>query len=141
MPPRKRLDATLRLLHRLVIAIIAIVVCGGVAGAVRGSANLLGAAIDAVTPPPAQTERAGRTPDPAHDCRDRAACRRLDLKAVESDFDDDDDDAPCDAADGAPLAFRCVPSPRGAARVGRGELSIDTSRFARGPGLPRGPPA
>jgi hypothetical protein len=45
-----------------------------------------------------------------------------------------------DVPDVATLGFQCVADARQPRRLLRGELTIDTSRFAAGTGLPRGPP-
>lgn len=75
----------------------------------------------------------------SHALRDEASYTAIDLKAIE--FDPDDDDPFCESANVSLLALRCAPvarQPGHALDFGR---SIDTSRFAAGACLPRGPPA
>jgi hypothetical protein len=135
--PKNRMPEMLRLLLRFALAIVTVIVCAGIARPAGGSASLLvAAAIDMAAPDSAGAEQAR---EPSHHWRDGASSTVVDLKAVESDVDDDDDPlwhVPDDPA----LAFRYVPAPRRPDRAARGELPIDTSRFAAGTCLPRGPP-
>jgi hypothetical protein len=138
-----------RRLHRLAIAIVALIVCAGIAVSGRGSARLIAAAFDAAPAfdaaarDIASAERDGRGSDRLHPWQDHPARRDVDLKAVESDDDEDGDgdDALCDVTHDAARSLFCLPVPPKPDRASRGEVPIDTSRFAATPGLPRGPPA
>ncbi len=110
----------------------------GLASAGRATTGLLAASIGTAAPESADTEGAATTPASSHHWGGGAARPDGDLKAVEIDIDEDD--PLCEAAHGPPPAFRCVPLPGKPDRASRGELQNDTSRFAAGTGLPRGPP-
>lgn len=63
------------------------------------------------------------------------------LEAVKEDLEDlDDGDSLFDAVDGASVVVESVPFPREPGRALRCQPRVDTSRFAVGTGLPRGPP-
>ena len=65
-----------------------------------------------------------------------------DLKTVETDLDgDDDDDVSFHHGNLAVPAWRATSPPARTRASQRGEIQVDTSRFAAGTGLPRGPPA
>jgi hypothetical protein len=136
-----RMHAMLLVLRRLALAVAALVVCAGVAAPSRAAAGFVApAAVKLVA-----CESAGREVMRASRLhpQDDAARRAIDLNAVELDDDDDDtdgDDPLCAVSEGA-LPFPSVPLPRNPGRAVRSELPTDTSRFAAGPGLPRGPPA
>jgi hypothetical protein len=144
-----RLPETLRLIHRLALTIATVVICALFAspGAARAtaidvagaSASLLAAAADVPMSGRANAEQASKS---SHHWHDRSSRPSADFKAVEVDGDDDDDEDPqCELIGGASVAFRCLPAPRRPDGALRGELQLDTSRFAAGTGLPRGPPA
>lgn len=127
----------LRLLQRLVLAIVTIVLCASVTSVVRRVA-VAGAIDAAVADAHVAARCAAPAPDQSQEWQD-ADDRVADLKAVESEFDEEDRDV-SDVADEAPQALsRIVASPE-TDRVSRGEAQFDTSRFAVGTGLPRGPP-
>lgn len=125
--------ALLRLLQRLVLAVIAIIVCASITSVVRRAAAP-GRVDTAVR---AQHRRA--TPDATQEWPADEARGLVDLQALEED-DLDEEDAPFAFADDAPDHLDRAPLPRRPAWTGRGEASNDTSRFAAGTGLPRGPP-
>ncbi|MBS2014066.1 MAG: hypothetical protein JST00_14345 [Deltaproteobacteria bacterium] len=62
-------------------------------------------------------------------------------EGMAGDVDDDDDDDPtCGVVDVTALAFRHVPTPRESGAGFHVARDVDTSRFAAGARLPRGPP-
>ncbi|MDF2691696.1 MAG: hypothetical protein K0S65_79 [Labilithrix sp.] len=129
----------LRLIHRLALAIVTIVVCAVIASPGRGSVSLLAGALDVTAADCANAGRGVLTSEPLQYCQGDHGERGTDLKAVEFDGDDEDDPL-WHVAENAALSFRRVPAPPKPNQVLRGELQIDTSRFAAGTGLPRGPP-
>jgi hypothetical protein len=131
-----RVSETLRLLQRLAIALVTMVVCAGVPSLARTSASLLVRTVE-LTAPDSADERGASAPKPAHHLRDGTS--RPELQALEPDLDDED--PPCDVLDEPALAFERVPAAPESDCAWRGELPSDTSRFAAGTGLPRGPPA
>ena len=129
----------LRLLLRLTIAIATVIACAGVARPERGSASLLASTVRVVAAAGASAERSGAPSESLHRWHEGAGHPLADLEAIEAD--DDDDDSLRDVLGVAALSFRCVPIPFEADRDPGGEVAVDTSRFAAGTGLPRGPPA
>ncbi|HVH41658.1 MAG TPA: hypothetical protein VM925_04925 [Labilithrix sp.] len=136
---KKRVPEMLRLLCRVALATVIVIVCAIIARPGGGSASLLAVAVAAA---PSVSANAEHAPEARH-WRDGHSRTVVDLKAVEADVDDDDDDDDdplCHVRDHLVAAFRYVPAPRQTDRALRGELQIDTSRFAAGTCLPRGPP-
>jgi hypothetical protein len=125
----------LGVLVRAAIALVTIVFLGLGTGGCR--ARLMFAVDDA----PAKTASADpRVPDPAqHHLHDRMA--RVEMKAVEADLDDDDDDPFCHVAHHAAPSSRRIQSPRHAHGCARDDVARDPSRFAVSARLARGPPA
>jgi hypothetical protein len=144
---KSRARAMLLVLHRLVIAALAVIIAAGIAIPGWGSARLIAAAFDATTRDTAGDERDLRESERVQWWQDDAAHAEVDQTVIESDGDEDGDedgdgsDLPCDLAGGAARSLHCVPFPPKPGRALRGELPIDTSRFAAGTRLPRGPPA
>jgi hypothetical protein len=139
--PKSRVAAPLRFLLRLALAVVTVVIFAVTASHGRASVSVVVSAVHV-----AAAERAdaasGALPDqPSHRWQDRVPRRPLsDLKAVE--LEDDDDDPLRGVSDVAAQSFCCVPDPRNPGHAfPRGELQVDTSRFAACTGLPRGPPA
>lgn len=127
--------ALLRLLQRLVLAVVAIVVCASITSVVRRAA-VAGRVDTAVR---AQHRRAASAPESTQEWRADDVRGFVDLQALEED-DLDEEDAPFAFADDPADHADRTPLPRRPAWSGRGEASNDTSRFAAGTGLPRGPP-
>jgi len=126
-----------RLLQRLVLAIVTIVLCASVTSVVRRVA--IAGRIDAATAEAHYVARcAAPVPDQSQEWQG-ADERVADLKAVESELDEEDRDV-SDVTDDTTPAMSRLLVPRKTHRVSRGEAEIDTSRFAAGTGLPRGPP-
>lgn len=123
----------LRALYRL-LTLAALLVGAGVVLPTGGSTYVLATVREVAAVEGASTESSWQTPD------DESG-EAPDLRVVESDDDDDDDDPFCDIADGSALAFRVVPSPPRPERARHRGISVDTSRYAAGTGLPRGPPS
>jgi hypothetical protein len=135
--PKRRVPELLRLLRRLAFAIVTVAVCALIACPGQGSASLA-AAVDVAEGASASAVRGVLASEPLQYWQDDHGTRRADLKAVESDGDEDD--PLCHVPVNAALSFRCQPVPPKPACALRCELQVDTSRFAAGPGLPRGPP-
>lgn len=121
----------LRVLYRF-LSLATLLACAGMLLPTGGSTRVLAVVQEVVAT--ASTESAWQAGD-------EETGVSFDMRPVESDDDDDDDDPFCDVADGAALAFRWVPTPRRPEQAPRTEVSGDTSRFAAGTGLPRGPPS
>lgn len=133
--PHKRVPSMIRLFYRLALAIVTVLVCAGIARPSGGTPGFLVAAIAVSAPDSAGVEQ---PEGPADHWQEGESQSDVDLKAVESDIDDDDSlwHLPDDAAP----AFRWIAVPRQPGRARRAELSLDPSRFAAGTCLPRGPP-
>jgi hypothetical protein len=129
--------AMLRLLQWLAIA-IATLVCADIARPGHGIASL-GPAIEVAASDVANAVQRASAPQRSHYWRDGAARPVLALEVLDSDIDGGD--ALYDVADGAATGFKGVSFPRESGRALRCQPRIDTSRFAIGTGLPRGPPA
>ena len=136
---RKSGPAMLRFLLRLTIAIATVLACAGIARPERGSASLLATTVHVVAAAGSSAERCVAPSGSLHRWHEGAGHPLADLEAIE--LDDDEDDSLRDVLGVAALSFGCVPIPREANRDPVGELPVDTSRFAAGTGLPRGPPA
>lgn len=121
------------------LALFTLLVCAGLVGPHR--------AVRAVTPvgfafaPLASDHdvRCASTPEPARSWAEDSDGPGLDVGDVE--LDDDEGDARHDFAGAPCVAVRGLPDLAGGRRPARGEPRFDTSRFAMGTGLPRGPPA
>jgi len=139
--PTSRVRAMLALFHRLAIAIVAVIVCMGIAGSGRGTARLIAAAFDATARETASADRSVRQSEQLRRWQGNATRQDIDLKAVESDGeeDDDGDDPRRDVTRGPACALRCAPVQHKPDRTLRG-VRVDTSRFTARPRLPRGPP-
>jgi len=130
---------TLRTLMRIALAIVAVLFCAGLAS----TARVLGARADTVavvvqvTVTPSIDDDASSSRSPF--VRTPSSTPAEEVAAADTDLDDDDDTLSA-VSHLSSLAFRAVPSPGGRSRAIRSEGEIDTSRFAAGTGLPRGPP-
>lgn len=132
----------LRSLMRLALAIAAVLVGAGVAGPSRlvGSTEAIVARVVEAT---ARASADGElTVQAAASVDHRSSAPDEDVGAADTDLDDDDDDDDSLSAVShlSALASRAAPTPGGRAHAIRGESDHDTSRFAAGTGLPRGPP-
>lgn len=139
--PKSRVRQTLWSLLRVAIAVVTLVVSAGIASHGQGSAGVLAAAFDVVAAGSAIASSDVLPSEPVQQWHDGGdPCPAVaDLDAVELG-DDDDDDSLRDVFDVAAPLSRSVPAPREPERVLRDERRIEPSRFAAGPGLPRGPP-
>lgn len=127
-----------RRLQRVLLAVVAVLVCVSVTGPFRGLASVR-ASIARASDSANECWVGAASSDGSHRCADVAPQPGVDLEAIESDLDEEDDDALVDVADETAADFVCAPLP-GRVRPTRIETTVDTSRFARGPGLARGPP-
>lgn len=131
---------TLRSLMRIALAIVAVLFCAGLASTSR----MLAASADLVAVVAEVADAAGdddvalsesssvHTPSSAPD---------EERSNVDTDVDDDDDDDSLSAVSHlSTLAFRVLPLPSTPSHAHLRAHDIDTSRFASGTGLPRGPP-
>ena len=123
-----------RLLQWLAVVLVTLVCAGFASPGQRITA--LGASLE-VSPPEAATTTQ-RPPRRQMSHHWLAGTVRLNLETVKEDLDDGD--ALFDAVDGAAVGFESVSFPREAGRALRCQPRVDTSRFAVGTGLPRGPP-
>lgn len=126
------------LLLRIVLATVAVVVCGAFARIDAGPRALLSHGLHASSAP--KVDATTPAPAPAGRWRDHAP-RVRDLKAVETDNDDDDRDPRSDAAHHRGPACSALAMPARSLHPVGGEISCDPSSAAAGTGLPRGPPA
>jgi hypothetical protein len=127
----------LRRLHRLLLAVIAVVMCLAVIGPFRELAAVR--ASIAMTHDIARTRWSGVGTDGSHRSADIAPDTSVDLEAIETERDEEDD-APCDLADETTFALTCAPQ-RPLLRPHLVELSSDTSRRHHHTIFARGPPA
>ena len=136
----------LPLLLRLVIAVATVIASAGVASFERGSTSLVVTTFHVVTaasagsvsiPSPWGSEPDAASSEPSHRWHESTE-PVADLEAIEAD--DDEDDPLRDVLGIAALPLECVPIRREVDRDPGNELPSDTSRFAAGTGLPRGPP-
>lgn len=127
--------AMLRWICRLTRLCVTVIVIAGISGLGTGSARLVAAAIDMMAMASPSAARAG-----VGHCLDDDSRAVVELKALESDTDDDDDPM-CGFVDVVALDLRCAPPASESDHTRHGEESRDPSRFAAGMGLPRGPPA
>ena len=135
--PKRHVRDVLRLLHLLTLAILTIV-GAGIASPARGTTTLAGP----VAVAPGDSVHAAKralAPQPSHQRRHHVTHPAADLDALEADLDDDRDVLP-DAAADRTATFTGVWLPRRPSRGLRVDPQTDTSRFASGTGLPRGPP-
>jgi hypothetical protein len=120
-------------LRRLLVAVVAVIVCVGITGPFRGIVTLKTsfAAVHGASALPLGT-------DASPQCA-RTVSRPVDLNAIESDDDDDDDDTLGDIADEPswPPAAGPLRDPGPRPPI---EVTDDTSRFAIGSHSARGPP-
>jgi hypothetical protein len=126
----------LRRLHRLLLAVIAVVVCIAVTGPFRG---IVGVRASIATTNDIARARWIGAGDDSHRSADVAPDTDVDLEAIETELDDEEDDALNDVADDmTTFALTCAPQPA-LVPPHHVELSSDTSRrhhhtiFARGP--------
>ena len=136
---RKSMPAALRFLLRLAVAIGAVIACAGIATPQRGSARLVATTFHVVAAASSSADRGVPPSGALHRWHEGAAYSECDLEAIESDDDKHDPLRDVLAVAGQP--FRCGPTLCEPDRDPGGALSVDTSRFAAGTGLPRGPPA
>jgi hypothetical protein len=123
-------------LRRLLLAVVAMIVCVGITGPIRGLVSL--SASLAVAHGASAHASGAASPE----CAGTVA-RPLDLTAIESDADDDDDDDDDvlgDVSDEPASQLAWAP-PREPGRGPRAEITNDTSRFAISAHPARGPPA
>lgn len=135
-----RMHAALVRLQRLALAVVVLVVCGAMAYGSRAARPepRIGPAMAAVDLALRHHSTAAR-PEPSRFWRAPHPAPELDLDAVETDDELDDD--PVAHLHGEAETVRARPAtPRDGARTPRGAPERDTSRFAVETGLPRGPP-
>jgi hypothetical protein len=125
----------LRAVHRLLLAIVTVLVCAGCASPGAAQRTLFATAVDAAVAVNSGAEQAS---DLSYLVRDRARPADVELRAVESDVDDD---PLCEAPHETLLSVRAIPMPDARTRAWRGELPVDPSQWATDACLPRGPPA
>lgn len=135
--PKGHVPAVLRLLRLLTLALVTIVVAG-IASPPRDTASLAGSIAVAAHDSANAVQRA-LAPQPAHHRRPPVTQPVAGLEAEEADLDDDRD-ALYEVADDRAATFKGVWLARKPGRGLRVDPQIDTSRFAAGTGLPRGPP-
>jgi hypothetical protein len=130
------------LLHRLGMAMASVIVGVAIALAGGGGARLVAAACETAARSIASAEQGVRQSERSCHWQDAPARRVADVEAVEPDGDEDDDgdERLSDVSHGVP-SLPGVPVAGNPDRAFRGEVGIDTSRFASSPRLPRGPPA
>jgi hypothetical protein len=136
-----RVPELLRLLHLRALAIVT-VVCGGCRSPARGTASLA-ASVAVAAHDGASAVRWAAAPQASrqwHQRRDEDLRPDADLGAVEADLDEDDRETLTGVADEPASPVSSVWPPRKPRRGLRVEPQNDTSRFAAGTGLPRGPP-
>lgn len=140
IPMRMRatgVSEALRLVQRLALALLTILVCASSPRPIRASLQIVAAAVELASPDGAAADDVA--PESSHRLLDDRGRPDVDLDALEADLDDDDDRVGHDA-NPVSLTFRAAPPPRQPGRARRGDGESDTSRFAAGTGLPRGPP-
>jgi hypothetical protein len=128
-----RLRAIVRLLRLLALAVLTVIASLGMTSPGWTLATAL-ASPSSVTAGAARFAPARAASDDAQHGVVRAI---VEPNSEESDLDDED--SPLFEFD-ARLAFSCAVPPRRSDITSRGEPPIDTSRFASGAVLPRGPP-
>lgn len=141
--PSPRSKVVLRRLHRLILALVAIVVCGAVANFARERSGVV-AASEVVAEATVVRAATGVEPwtsihEPSRAWRAGVASRAVvDLGKLESDLDEKDPF--WGMVEDTTLSLRRVSTPREVDWAPRGELPADPSRFAAGTHLARGPP-
>lgn len=125
-----------RLLHILALAVVTLV-CAGITSPARSIANPA-APIDVAASDGSNAARAGLARQPAHLWH--GARRVFDVKVAEAEIEDDDRHPLSDTSEDPAVPVRGS-FPRNTGRASRSAPQSDTSRFAIGTGLPRGPPA
>jgi hypothetical protein len=126
-----------RRLQWLALAIVAIV-CAGLAGPAPHIAKLAPSIEVTARDESASVVRRPSAPRWSHYWQAGAVRPVVDLEALASDIDDGD--VLYGVADGVSAGFESVSFPREPAGTLRCQPRVDTSRFALGTGLPRGPP-
>ena len=132
MVPRARRNRG-ETLRRLLLAVVAVLLCVGITGPLRGVVSLR-TSLSLVQGASARGSGGAST-----ECT-TAPSRPVDLDATELDDDDDDDDALGDVSNDAASLLACVP-PNEQGPGPRVEITNDTSRFAISAHPARGPPA
>jgi hypothetical protein len=132
MIPRARRN-TGETLRRLLLAVVAVILCLGITGPIRGLVSLR---TSLALVQGASARSSGNAPS---ECTTTPA-RPVDLDATESDVDDDDDDALGDVSE-EPASLLACARPNEPGRRPRVEITNDTSRFAISAHPARGPPA
>jgi hypothetical protein len=125
----------LRVFHRLLLAIVTMLVGAGCASPGATPRTIFATAIDVAVAVSSGAEQAS---DLSYFTRDRARPADVELRAVESDVDDD---PLCEAPHQTELSVRTLPTADARAGAWRGELPVDPSQWATDACLPRGPPA
>jgi hypothetical protein len=128
----------LRRMHRLLLAVVAVVVCVAVTGPFRGFVAVrtsIATMRESTAPRSCSTGDDDASPRHADLARDE----RVDLEAIESEVDGEEDDALNDLADETTFALTCAPLRR-VVRSDHVELASDTSRRHHRTISARGPP-
>jgi hypothetical protein len=143
--PKRRPVASLRRYYGILLAFVTLV-CASLAGVPQQAASArTGSTLDAVD---AVLDSTGAVQwalasGSSHHLRGGADPSDVDLEGIESDSDDNDDDdgdPRHHVADHGAAAVDGIVFPRRPGRAWSREPERDTSRFASGIGLPRGPP-
>lgn len=133
------MHAALVRLQRLALAVVVLVVCATTAYGSRASREpRIGPAMAAVDLALRHHTTAAR-PEPSRFWRAPHPAPELDLDALETDDELDEDPVAHVTGHAESVKPRLAPAREGA-RVPRAAPDRDTSRFAAGTGLPRGPP-
>ncbi len=139
-PPRSRLRNMFARLQWIAFALLTIFVCASATDSARRASPALVhgvvATVGQVTLEKANVERT----ETSRQWRAGAAQHEVDFDVVECDDDERDDDRTSRAQAAPSFALIRREAAHEASRSWHAELGADTSRFAAGTGLPRGPP-
>lgn len=135
---KSRAGAMVRFLYLTAIAIVTVVVCGGISAPLRTVTSSFAPPVDAAVADDGGAEQWAQTSAPSRGQKHAATPAAIDLCAEETDLDDDESWRFDLFATRHPTK---VAAPRGTESELRGELSIETSRLTIRTGTPRGPPA
>jgi hypothetical protein len=125
------------LARRLLLAVVAVLVCIAVTGPFRGLASVR--ASIALTRESMTVSRVVTDTDGSQRRADVERKPGVDFEAIENELDDEDDDALNDVAHESSFALGCAPRRRHS-RPPRIEITSDTSRWSSRASLARGPP-
>lgn len=126
----------LRLVALAIVTVVSLGLLGPGRGLVSLSRPLAVAALEC-----SSSAAGALASESSHHWRQGEPRAAIENDAVEADLDDDDGDTRSHVSGDAAMALRASGSPRESGRALRTDAEIDTSRFASGTGLPRGPPS